>query len=230
MKQRTFLILSTALSVQFCIGLLSYTSSGRPCGTAVPLVLRILILIPLLIPAIYAFRDRKSVFSVCIIAALALCGAGDLFISLGMALGGAVFFFFVHALNAGNFLRKFYSSGLDLGWKDFLSGIVIFAAGFILYTSLFSGPLASDTPMLVMVLLYAIVLSYALWISFLLYKTGSCSFWLAVFAGELLFYITDIEVAYSELILHHPANEWVNNIIYYTGLYLLSVSTLLEEE
>ena len=230
MTKRSFLLLLSALLVQLCIGVLSFVTYNGQQGFLFPLLIRIFVLFPLLIPAAAAFRDTRSAYSGCILAALCLSAAGDSCITLGAAIGGAVCFFFVHALNAGNFVSLFYRQGGSLGWKEVLSGLVFFTAGFFVYSGFFYRNLLSDRPMLVLVLVYAVVLSYALWKAFLLYSAGGATFWLAVFSGELLFYFTDIQVAYSELVLHHPTNEWVNNMIYYTGLFLLSVSALLEKE
>lgn len=230
MKYKAMVILLTAAAVQLCIGVLSYVTEGKGFQGALPFAVRLVILVPLCVPVLFALRRRRSVFAFGILGALLLCGAGDLFITIGAVMAGAACFFVVHGINAGNFVRRFYDAGASLGAKEFLSGIVIFFAGFGIYLTMFFHPLSGDTPMQVMVLFYAVVLSYALWKSFVLYKAGNCAFWFAVFVGEFLFFITDIQVAYSELVLHHQTHEWVNNMIYYSGLYLLALTPLLDEE
>lgn len=230
MKYKSIMILVTAAAVQLGIGSLSYITEGKGFQGAVPLIIRLLLVVSLCVPVLYALRRHRTGFGVGILCSLVICGAGDLLITFGIVMAGAGCFLVVHAVNAGNFVRRFYDAGATLGVKEFVSGIVIFSAGFCVYSLMFFHQLSEDTSMQVMVFFYAVILSYALWKSFILYKAGSCAFWFAAFIGEFLFFLTDIQVAYSELVLHHQTNEWVNNTIYYSGLYLLALTPLLNEE
>lgn len=227
MDKRTFTLL-TVLSTELIVGIMAFISYDHAPKLVYTLILRLLVLVPLFIVIIAGIKEKHTFYSKMMCVTFAIVAVADTCISFDLIIGLAVFAV-VHLLNGINFSKLYKKSGYVFGAREIVVGVIIFLLGFGLFFFVFFKPLKNDVFMLVAILVYMLIISYAMWRAVLFYNSKKAYLFIAIALGAVLFYICDVQVAYAELVKGHNANEWTNSLIYYTGLYLLSLSTEFEE-
>jgi hypothetical protein len=99
----------------------------------------------------------------------------------------------------------------------FLIIILIIGAG--IYLSLFYGKLSGFLKFGFM--LYLLVMSAEI---FLAVSSGKFEMLPYIVAGSILFYICDVQVAYTNFYGTFPYSQQLNHLLYYGGLYLIAIS------
>ncbi|MCK4534564.1 MAG: lysoplasmalogenase [Syntrophobacterales bacterium] len=155
-----------------------------------------------------------------LLAGLIFCLLGDVFLALpqkGMFLAGLVVFLTGHVLYVFGFLRV-----TEIGQWAGMGSLVIIAVSGLVYFLLRTYLGRMKIPVIFYMIVISVMLAGA-WAVF-----GDCglagSGKIMVFAGALLFYLSDLFVARHRFVKEEFSNRLIGLPMYYTGQFLLAFS------
>ena len=160
-----------------------------------------------------------------ILAGLIFCLLGDVFLALpqkGMFLAGLLVFLTGHVLYAFGFLRV-----TEIGQWGGVGSLIIIAVGCLVYFRLRTYLGRMKIP----VIFYMIVISVMLAGAWSIFRDCSLagSGRIMIFAGALLFYLSDLFLARHRFVKEEFSNRLMGLPLYYTGQFLLAFSVGLLE-
>ncbi|MBW2595970.1 MAG: lysoplasmalogenase [Deltaproteobacteria bacterium] len=155
-----------------------------------------------------------------LLAGLIFCLLGDVFLALpqkGMFLAGLVVFLAGHVLYVFGFLRV-----TEIGQWAGIGSLVIIAVGGLVYFLLRTYLGRMKIPVIFYMIVISVMLAGA-WAVF-----GDCglagSGRIMIFAGALLFYLSDLFVARHRFVKEEFSNRLIGLPMYYAGQFLLAFS------
>ncbi len=227
MNDKKKLIIITVVCELILMGVLTYIKYKYPNNSLLQIIFKEIILIPMFVLIAFSLRQKNSLFAKLMLLSFIIIALADAAIVDHM-LAGMIIFSIAHLTNGINFTLLFKKWSLKLTTIDLLNGMLVYFVAFFLYFQFLFD--LKQILLSIVTMIYCVIIAYAVWRSLLLYRIGNVSFGFIVSTGAILFYFCDFQVAYSEFILGHQANVWSNNMIYYTGLYLLGLSSIFQDE
>lgn len=196
-------------------------------NAALQILIKELILLPMILLVIAAKKSSIDKYLKTLLSAFVIIAAADAVIVLNM-LGGLALFAVAWGVIGysltGEFIRKrikFTAVSLFIGSFTFVSVLGVFMF-------FFDKPLAGQTLMWTVVFVYTLIMGYAVSAASITFRLGNFEFALSAVAGTVLFFICDCQVAYNEIVLKQNADVWSNNVIYYSGLFFLSLTAFFQ--